>query len=156
MEDFEMKDPLELDGHEVAQDNNLLTDEHKDKNQEAAGTLISLLKQPTVSATNIPTTTATPLYKLLPSAVGTKLPAHHGSACSRTDPPASVKSLGSEPPQLVQVEGDSYRVGEFRVKREGNSYSCLTCGKSFGGKNTSLRVTKHVRHTHVGELSNFN
>ena len=160
-EDVVMRDPLELDAIEVAKDNNTLILKHEGSDIEADGPPGSPSKWPTLPATTFPT--VTPLYKLLPSTVDSQMAANNhqiesndGPVLLKDDECSSVGPLGAELSQLIRVKGNSYRIGEFAVKRQGNSYKCLTCGKTFSGVTSAQSVKRHIESIHEGELSYCN
>ena len=115
----------------------------------------------TLSGINVPT--VTPLYKLLPSTLDSQMAANNhqiesndGPVLLRDDECSSVGPIRAEPLQLVRVKGNSYRFGEFAVERQGNSYKCLTCEKTFSGMNSAHSVKRHIKSIHEGELSYCN
>ena len=166
MEDYEMRDPLELDATEVIENSSTsLMLKHEGADIEANGPPGSTSKRPTLPATNFPTVTVTPLYKLLPSTVDSQMAANDYQVESN-DFPVLLKDddrssggplRADEPPQLqlVGVDGNSYRIGEFLVERLGDSYKCSTCGKTFSGMSSAFSVKRHIKSTHEGEFSNI-
>ena len=54
---------------------------------------------------------------------------------------------------ISQIGPDVYQFGNFPVQAVDGKHICLTCARTFGGKQGRLRMSQHVKYVHMSKFS---